>query len=148
MKIGSKSVRVNDMSKKQSETKWRRILHPYGLAPLEGAILPLFYDLLCKQQGLDVDDDPTPDFRMYKAQIQAQIDKMHSLGIFHGDLHWKNIVFDGQKPLFIDFEYTTKITDMDLEFVDSFLELEANGYEKSVTGALAREREMPFFWNH
>ena len=129
-----------------TEAAWRKILNYHSLSPPVGERdLPRIIDILRKEQGLDEDDYPVFDRGTTMADaVVLKIDRLHKLGIFHGDLNLTNIVSDNGFVRFIDFEYTCRIEDINLVEVAKFLELESYGYPETVEGALARERDMPF----
>lgn len=56
--------------------------------------------------GQYIDDNEGKDFSILTTKIYALIDKLHSKGIFHGDLHAENIVLDPitMDVRIIDFE--------------------------------------------
>ena len=43
--------------------------------------------------------------------LAGDIDRMHSKGLYHGDIHPKNILFDGKKLVLIDFEPYLQLSD-------------------------------------
>ena len=60
--------------------------------------------------------DKTTQFGKFK-DIVSKINKLHHLGIIHADIKMKNILYDGNKILIIDFESSQKI---DNRFPDNY----------------------------
>ena len=48
--------------------------------------------------------------------LAVDIDRMHQLGLVHGDIHPKNILFNGQTFILIDFEPYLQITEKGMSF--------------------------------
>jgi serine/threonine-protein kinase RIO1 len=123
-----------------NEAKWRRILYEHRLSPETNIIYPRLVHVLCNDQELDEDD--VPNFSTYTDKIHAKIQRLHELGIFHGDLNNTNIVINNQEIYFIDFEYTCYIQDINIPFFSNFLELTENGFDSTIDGCLKREMDM------
>ena len=131
-----------------SETYWRQKLSKIGVSPLPGEICERLTDKLCEDQGLSKYELPMVMGSQYEKQIRTTIESLHSYGVFHGDLHEGNIVLRSDEVLFIDYEHTVLITDLEdpeiFKQACDFLELEKNGYPMTIEGLLLRESEMPF----
>jgi RIO-like serine/threonine protein kinase len=72
------------------------MLAPLGLSPLvEENNLPRLQDILTIK---------TADY--WKPKVAKVVERLHELGIYHGDLHLGNIVIKNDQILLIDFEAT------------------------------------------
>lgn len=70
---------------------------------------PMFFD---KHQGRIGHD--------MKTILLDKVEKMHDMGIFHGDLHERNVVLSRDEPYIIDFGMSEFIKDMNTELIDNW----------------------------
>ena len=138
-----------DIFCERDEDDWRNILSEQNISPKPGIFFEKMWDRLNKEQGLEKDNIPVvPDYMEIK--IRDKIEKMHNMGIYHGDLHGGNIVITPDDDiLFIDFEYTCYITDIIkndivLDFFTYFLEPDVYDIQNDIKGLL--ELEMILFY--
>lgn len=112
---------MNCKQVKYEELEYYRIASFNNISPKIISIIPYDkgYNLYTKKYKtfFDIYNNKLYDFYSYKDQTLNLVKKLHTLGIFHGDFHEDNIVFDtdSHKAYLIDYGLSKYIKDINNE---------------------------------